>query len=254
MALLEINEVTKSFGGFNALYRVSFAVEERRIHAVIGPNGAGKTTLFNCVTGMLDNEGGTIKFEGHVLNGMKPHKRTELGIGRTFQNIRLFGSMTVLENVMLGRHCRTNAGILKSFLRPPFCELAEERATREAALELLEFMELAEKLHLRASALPYGQQRRLEIARALATKPKLLLLDEPAAGMNQNEIIDLDRHIKEVCDRGITVVLIEHHMSLVMEISDIVTVLNFGEKIAEGKPSEIRENRQVIEAYLGEEE
>ena len=250
MPLLEMDNVTKMFGGLTAVHDVSFTVEAGAIVAMIGPNGAGKSTVFNLITGIYEPTKGTIEFDGHQIEGLRTHDITSRGIARTFQNIRLFAYMSALDNVMTGEHARMHAKLWDSLLHTP-SQRKEEVRVRERAMELLAFVGLESDAENYARNLPYGSQRRLEIARGLASNPKLLLLDEPAAGMNPREKEELMDLIRRIRDTGVTIFLIEHDMGLVMNISERITVLDHGDKIAEGTPAEIRSNERVIEAYLG---
>ena len=254
--ILQISGLTMDFGGIRALDHFDLHIRKGEIAALIGPNGAGKTTFFNCLTGIYKPTAGNLllnKHDGKVirLNGLKPNMVTRQGLARTFQNIRLFPNMTVLENVMIGRHCRTKATVMGAIFRDPATRREEQEIVR-FSYELLNKTGLADQVNEFAKNLSYGAQRRLEIARALATDPTILLLDEPAAGMNPRETQELDELICQIRDEGLSILLIEHDMKLVMSLSDHIFVMDYGKKIAEGAPDKIRQNPDVIKAYLGE--
>jgi len=250
-SLLAVEGVSVHFGGIVALDGVSFDIAPGQIAGLIGPNGAGKTTLFNCLSRIYGCQSGRIIFNGRPLLALPRHRIAAAGIGRTFQNLALFGTMTVEDNVMLGRHCRTGSGFLSNALRLPWVA-REERSTRERARELIAFLGLEAVAGKRVSDLPFGTQKRVELARALASEPKLLLLDEPASGLNHEEVGVLGKLIRDIRDRlAVTVLLVEHHMSLVMSVSDKVVALNFGRKLAEGTPAEVQRHPEVVQAYLG---
>ena len=250
--ILEIDNVRKSFGGLTALADVSFSVSEGQIKSLIGPNGAGKTTLYNIVTGIHRVTEGAVWFLGDRIDGLKPHVIARKGIARTFQNVELFENMSVIENVMMGCHVRTEAGLFSGAFRLPAAQI-EKRAVVEKSLELLDFVNLKERAHEDSAGLPFGLQRYLEIARAMATEPKLLLLDEPASGLDTTESQALTELILKIRNRGIAVLLVEHNMEVAMEISDEIVVLNYGVNIAEGTPRQIQNNPEVVSAYLGDE-
>jgi branched-chain amino acid transport system ATP-binding protein len=250
MSLLRVEGVGKKFGGLNAVEELSFEIQPGAVYSIIGPNGAGKTTLLNLLTGVYQPSAGRIVFDTHDLTGRAPYEYARHGIARTFQNLQVFFNMSALENVMVGRYLHERCGLVPALLRTPRLARAEH-ACREEAAELMRYVGLHNYLSARADSMPYGALKRLEIARALATKPKLMLLDEPAAGLNPTEALELDDLIGRLTERGVTVVLVEHNMRLVMGVSDHILVLDYGRKLAEGPAMTIRNDPKVIEAYLG---
>ncbi len=253
MALLEVSGVSKRFGGVHAVKDVSFRVEQGMVKALIGPNGAGKTTLFDVLSGVLAPDAGAVAFKGEAIEGRAPHRIAALGLSRTFQHIRLFARMTALENVMVGRHVRSRAGFVAGMLHLPWT-WGEEREVVRRAREALDFLGIPELADTDATSLSYGQQRAVELARALAAEPELLLLDEPAAGLNIRETVELAKLIGRIRARGVTVLIVEHDMGLVMNVSDEVLVLSYGEKIADDAPRVVQKDPEVVRVYLGEDE
>lgn len=250
MALLEVKDLSIHFGGVKAVQNVSFSIDAGIVYSVIGPNGAGKTTLFNLITGVYKPTHGEIRLDGEVIHGKSPNELAERGMARTFQNLQICMNMTALENVMVGAHLRLDRNLFKAALRLPAIR-RRDAELREEAMQLMQFVGLDAYAHERADAMPYGALKRLEIARALAMKPRVIFLDEPAAGLNPKETIEVDHLVRKLADAGITVVLVEHDMKMVMNLSDRILVLDYGKKLAEGTGDEIRNNPDVIAAYLG---
>jgi branched-chain amino acid transport system ATP-binding protein len=253
VTILSVQGLSKRFGGLQAVSDVSFDVAEGTVKALIGPNGAGKTTLFNLVSGLMQPDSGSVVFSGLPVQGLKPHQIAVRGMARTFQHIRLFPKMTVLENIMVGRHVHSKAGFVAGMLNLPFT-WREEQRIRKKSLEIMQFLGIDSFAHAEATSLAYGQQRTVELGRALACEPKLLLLDEPAAGLNMRETAEMGKLISRIRGTGVTVLLVEHDMSLVMNISDEIIVLSYGQKIADDRPLNVQKNREVIRVYLGEED
>lgn len=250
MALLEVQDLSIHFGGVKAVQNVSFQIDAGIVYAVIGPNGAGKTTLFNLITGVYQPTSGTIRLDGEAIQGQSPNQLAERGLARTFQNLQICMNMGALENVMVGAHLRLDRNLFKAALRWPRLR-QHDRALRDEAAALMDFVGLGKQIDARADTMSYGMLKRLEIARALAMKPRMVFLDEPAAGLNPKETIEVDALVRKVADSGITVVLVEHDMKMVMNLSDRILVLDYGKKLAEGTGAEVRQNPDVIAAYLG---
>ena len=250
MSLLEVKDLSIHFGGVKAVQNVSFSIDSGIVYSVIGPNGAGKTTLFNLITGVYTPTSGEIRLDGEIIQGKSPDELARRGMARTFQNLQICMNMSAIENVMVGAHLRLDRNLFKAMLRLPALKRRDE-ALREEAAGLMEFVGLGEYVGARADAMSYGALKRLEIARALAMKPRLIFLDEPAAGLNPKETIEVDHLVRKVADSGVTVVLVEHDMKMVMNLSDRILVLDYGKKLAEGTGEEIRKNPDVIAAYLG---
>ena len=250
MALLDVHDLSIHFGGVKAVQNVSFSIDAGIVYAVIGPNGAGKTTLFNLITGVYTPSSGQIKLDGEAIGGKSPNELATRGVARTFQNLQICMNMSAIENVMVGAHLRLDRNLIKAALRWPALKRRDAELRKEAA-ELMAFVGLEEYVEARADSMPYGALKRLEIARALAMQPRLIFLDEPAAGLNPKETIDVDHLVRKIADSGITVVLVEHDMKMVMNLSDRILVLDYGKKLAEGTGEEVRQNPDVIAAYLG---